>query len=58
MTVEEVISLLTDCTSKHDELLMRKSISSIEVLRDDRILLCFTDGSLLLLEKQDVSMNN
>lgn len=47
MTVGEVISLLTACASEHDDLLMRKSISNIEVVRDDRIVLYFTDGNTL-----------
>lgn len=44
MTVGEVIALLCKQASDNDELLMRKSIYSIDV-NDDGIDLYFTDGN-------------
>lgn len=44
MTVGEMIALLCKYASNNDELLMAKSVDSVEV-RDDGVYVYFTDGN-------------
>ena len=44
MTVGEMIALLCKHASNNDELLMAKSVYSVEV-KDDGVYVCFVDGN-------------